>query len=428
MFFAWNERTNEKVKSMFVFQDGSYQLPKEDKWYAPKSEITNWEELKQKGIEKVYVNYVIEARYKNYNNTPIVKRPFFRIENKEKLGIKTRPENKWHKIAETWIYNIIKNKDLKLIYSTINKPNNYNNNLNLTDLPIDYKNQETEVIIKGGGVKRIADVMCPFLITHPLFGNGIIFEIQFSKQKPKLEERRTIDRTFQGYSVVWLHESDFDKIGEEHIHLKKNEVTVLTFASELKRHLPKYTKNLIYTVQDLCGKLAKKKNEILQECNDKIDELEDNSYNSLLKIQERILELHKKYIDNFPNKIKRDISNSISIDFLKNNQNYFDSVINEKVSEWINKIKQEYFIKEIQKSEIDEYFIIERIIDDLKEEMRPFYIYKELKKEPCPTCEEIMQIKNGSYGCFWGCPNYKICGQKPISIPSKLAEKLRGIF
>jgi len=137
MFFAINSKTEEKVNSITIEHNPSYQFLNEEVWYADPDEIESCPN--EIDIEKLEVKFREgSVDIINWNGTKYDVSPHFYIINKTKLGINTIPESKEHKLAKNWIYNKIKNKRLIINYSSINKPYKYKNEINLFDLPIDY--------------------------------------------------------------------------------------------------------------------------------------------------------------------------------------------------------------------------------------------------------------------------------------------------
>ncbi len=197
MFFAINSKTNEKVNSLIIEQNPSYQFIQKEMWFADPDEIDFCP--KEIDITRVEVRFREgKTNIINYNGTKYAISPHFFIPNKTKLRINTVPESKEHKLAKNWIYNKLKQKKLILRYSEINKPYKYFNEINLFDLPIDYNRIGIETNSSSGIIEtktiRRADVICPFIIKHPILGNGIVFEIQFSNQKQKTKISGTCRR------------------------------------------------------------------------------------------------------------------------------------------------------------------------------------------------------------------------------------------
>jgi len=265
MFYAINSKTEEKVNSLTIEENSSYQFLNEEIWYADSDEIESCPD--EINITKIKVNFRQGHRTINYNGTEYAVAPHFYIPNKTKLNINTIPESKEHNLAKNWIYNKIKQKQLTLNYSTINKPYKYHNRINLFDLPIDKKKIGIEIPAKriGDGMGRRADVICPFIVKHPILGNGIIFEIQFSKQKVKVRVSREYDWSIRGYSIAWLYEKDFNNISEFIIDLKKEDVNVDSFANLIKQNNKSFVRDLKSTVQNECRKLDEKRYEIVNE-------------------------------------------------------------------------------------------------------------------------------------------------------------------
>lgn len=263
MFFAINSKTGERVNSLTIESNPSYQFINEEVWYADSDEI----ELcpKELDITKIEVRFREGATdVINWNGTKFDISPCFFIPNKSKLGINTIPESREHKLAKNWIYNKLKQKDLFLAYSSISKPYHYTNKINLCDLPLDLIKIGIEVNSSTSlnRIYRRADIICPFLTKHDILGNGIVFEIQFSKQKERTKVLRELDWAIRGYSIAWLHESDFDKITEEIISLKKQEVNVESFAFLIKQNKKEQIRDMKFTIEELCRQLDNKRDEV----------------------------------------------------------------------------------------------------------------------------------------------------------------------
>jgi len=273
MFYAINKSTKERVNSIFIAENPSYQMPNEDIWFADPDEILNWNELKEKGINEVVVTFIKDKEYINYNGTKVFVSPHFRILNKEALGINIIPESREHKLAKNWIYNRIKNDDLILIYSKINKPEIYENSVSLKELNLDLKRLGIETSVNTTINSRRADIILPLLNKNDLWGNGIIFEVQFSNQFKETEDKRTMDWILKGYSVVWLKPEDFNFLDENFIELKNNKIRIEPFSTMLYYGTKDITKNMKYEIQEQCRLLDKKKVDVLNELNSKFKEI-----------------------------------------------------------------------------------------------------------------------------------------------------------
>lgn len=260
MFYAINSATGEKVNSLTLQTDISYAKIDEEIWYADPDEIESCPE--DLDVHKIETNFRRGNKsIINFKGTEYAVSPHFFIPNKNKLGINTVPESKEHKLAKNWIYNCIVNKKLSVAYSEVSKPYKYKNIVDLFDLSIDYKKIgiETSSSTFGGKARRKADVICPFIVKHPLLGNGIVFEIQFSKQRKKTTEERSIDWALRGYSIAWVFDYDFEYVTDLIIKLKDPSVKVSSFQSLLRLNGKSCIKNLSHSVETLSRNIELKK-------------------------------------------------------------------------------------------------------------------------------------------------------------------------
>jgi competence CoiA-like predicted nuclease len=268
MFYAISSKTKERVNSLNVEDNPAYQFIKEEIWFADPDEIESCPDTIN--IEEIIVRFregatdIISPLGHKYDIAP-----HFFIPNKTKLGINTIPESKEHKLAKNWIYNrLIKpNKDNFLInYSKLNKGQHFNQ-FNLLELPLDKSRINVEVNSSLLSKTRRADIICPFIIRHPILGNGIIFEIQFSKQKEKTRIERELDWAIRGYSIAWLHESDFEYLDANRniIETKKDSIDVSSFANLIKENKKEQVKQLKFTIQEEVRKLNSKIQDMKEE-------------------------------------------------------------------------------------------------------------------------------------------------------------------
>lgn len=288
MFYALSKSTGKKLNSLTIEENASYNFLKDETFYADPDEIESCP--KEININKIDVKFREgKEDVVNFKGTQYDISPHFYIPNKSKLGINTIPESKEHKLAKNWIYNRLKKKDLIVNYSKINKPYKYQNSVNLFELPLDKEKIGIEVTTSkiGGLSSRRADIICPFIKRHPILGNGIVIEIQFSKQKNKTKLSREYDWCIRGYSIGWLFISDFNEITENIILLKKDSVDISSFASLIKQNKKDFIKNLKFAVQEECRKIDYKKEEIKE-------------YASFL--MEKIKGVEKETIENIDNK------------------------------------------------------------------------------------------------------------------------------
>jgi len=247
---ALNKKTDKIVSAFEIFKNGSYQQTDKYEWIAPRDSLTNWDELKKQGIKEMPVHFVKHKEYTNWNGTTVWCSPCFAL-YPNSLG-KTVPESPQHKMLKNWMFNYLINKDMELLYSTINKKSSYKNKIKISELNIDWNNYDIEVTSKGHK-KIIADILLPFHKKDINFGYGLVFEIQLGIQSIKRTFNRSIERALNGYSTVWLFNNDFE-VNEEFndITLKQKEFKIYSYATEIAFSNKELVKNLIFKVEEEC--------------------------------------------------------------------------------------------------------------------------------------------------------------------------------
>lgn len=272
---AINLVTKEVVSAFEVYKNGSYQNLAKGEWIAPKDSISNWEEIKE---EDAHVHYVKESFIKYQSGKEGPRAPHFSIYPDSKAI--TEPETKEHKKLKNWLFKKLKENDLEIRYSKGIKPHKYDNRIKLLDLDINWNDYEIEVTTKGTKKLR-ADILLPFKRKDMFLGNGIIFEIQLSRQGEEQTYERTIERALHGYSVVWLFEKDFI-IEEDNIELKENIVNVNSFSEQIHFAKKGFVGKLKIVVEQQCRFLDEKIKETNFEI-EKLDKKKEEIYEEIIK-------------------------------------------------------------------------------------------------------------------------------------------------
>lgn len=246
---AFNKNTKEYVTALGIELNDSYKFPKEEVWFADSNEIESYDKDKVKNIKEVEVRYRLgNPSVFNYNGTEYSIAPCFFIPNKTELGINLIPESKEHKLVKNWIYNRIKNKSLKFKFSSVTKPYEYDNEVELTSLNVDYSRVGIEITVYNNKVNR-ADVIIPLNGKDHFFGCGIVIEIQFSRQLDKTTENRSNEWAFKGYSTCWLFIEDFNRISEDIIELKDEKLKITPLSKTLNEFYSKKERELKEEIQ-----------------------------------------------------------------------------------------------------------------------------------------------------------------------------------
>ncbi len=408
---AINKKTDKLTSAFEVYKNGSYQNLTKGEWIAPQDSIHNWEEISE---EDSYVHYVKEKEYTNWNGTDIWCSPHFAVYPHSKA--KTVIESPEHKMLKDWLFNRLKKDDLEIVYSKATKKYKYNNSNKLSELNIDWNNYSIEVPIRN--IKNLrADILIPFKKPHPILGFGIIIEIQLSNQNEEATYNRSIDRAISGYSTVWLFKKDFN-ISEDNkeIDLKKNELKIFSFTSELKYNGKHFAKQLKFLVEEQCRFLDIKKQELIKKTEEVEEYKEEFINNAKTSIDSFFSYKIKELAENFNEEIARKIQKDF---FIKNTK------------------ELEILIRNVLKETVKEKLIIEVTkelnIEEIRNEARQLMLskiesyssYKELISNPpkCYGCGTSLILSNGKFGLWWKCLNYPVCTAKNShSIPDKVEE------
>ncbi|MFP4019071.1 MAG: topoisomerase DNA-binding C4 zinc finger domain-containing protein [Bacteroidales bacterium] len=260
MFNAIHAETKKSVNSLNIEDDSSFNFPKKEKWYADPNEIESYDEDKVENIKEIEVKYRKKSKkIINKFGTEYFISPHFWIPNKKKLGINTVTESKEHKLAKNFIYNKLLNNDLEFVYSKVYSPEKYKNKF-LANGKIDKSRIGIEVVCKNNK-KQIADILLPFKKRDKLFGEGIVIEIQFTKQGKKQRKKRTINWCLKGYSISWYKINDFNEVSENFIELKDDVMKVEPMYKILKKYKEELVKDLRFSTQNLSRKIDEKMEE-----------------------------------------------------------------------------------------------------------------------------------------------------------------------
>ena len=256
---AINAKTNQFISALSLeLGNSSYQFPQEEIWYADINDIVSYNK------ERVLDPSKIICRYRKGSDSVINKfgteysiAPHFFIPNKTELGIDVVPESQEHKLAKNWFYNRVKNKKVIFKYANVYKPQEYNLQINISELDIDWNRVCIEAIVKNNKT-QIADILIPFNRFHEYFGSGIVIEIQFSKQYEVTTESRETNWALKGFSVCWLWAEDFNKISEDIVELKDDLISLEPYCKILYKFKDKQIKDIRVITQELSRKIDEK--------------------------------------------------------------------------------------------------------------------------------------------------------------------------
>jgi len=235
MFTAIDDNLGKIISSAAISLDIRYNNIEDMQFSADPNEIINYEEvLKKNNIKKIPVSYKKNhvRKYENGKNINVTQHFF--IVNGKKLGVKHINESIYHKRIKNFIYGEMLNvaSNFKFMYSNISN-NNFNkqnyitmktlyNAINLLDIRTITSGDLFEVSMKDVYNCKRADILLPFKKKHDVLGEGIVIEVQLSKQNNETTDKRTFDRAIKGYSVCWVDRSHFVDYKSDNLQIVKH--------------------------------------------------------------------------------------------------------------------------------------------------------------------------------------------------------------
>lgn len=403
---AINKSTGQLISAFEVYNNGSYQNLTKGEWTAPKDSIYNPEEC---SIEDLSVHYTKEKEYTNFRGKRIWCCPHFALYPGSKA--QATKKDPLHEKLKDWLFGRLKEDDIEIVYSKGTKPHKYENKYKLSQLAIDWNNYDVEVHSKSSTKKIIADILLPFIVKHPLLGEGIVFEIQISPQSDRQTNDRSILRAIQGYSVCWLFEEDFIT-DEKELELKNPVLSINSFSEQMHYAKKNFVAKLKHTVEEQCRFLDEK----IKETNVEVNKIISKGQEVLNEIELQKEEVFKKIdthtgfkVANLMEKI-RNKEEAIIDSIKKIEENPFNAVVDSYKIEIENGFqdKKRGLEKEYQN-------LISTMVSQNNILKSNFQYWQEQMKNPevigeCRVCGTgVMMLKEGKWGKFYGCSNYPQC-------------------
>jgi hypothetical protein len=340
MFKAVHKLSGEIVWSILLETDATWIGKEKDEWIAPRYMVYDYNE---KGDVKV--SFI--KSYIRDDGVPVS--AHFRHESNREI-YEGESESKEHKLAKLGVYESICNGDIKI--------DNQSLKLLLKDIEFEYP-------ISNSKKSKIADVIAIFKEWHPIYGKGIIFEVQFSNQNKEITEDRTFNRIVEGYSVCWLWDNDFDngklKL-EEHTaetglsSTVPKPLIIIPFTKAIEEYLEKIKNDKFSKIND-AGFLLDKKINILS---DKYKEFEVDLANKSAEVIDTVLNGFRYELQEVSAGVK-DRLDTIKELIKKEKEHDINFLFKQAMAE-IN-----IDIKESLKNKLDEGIFIEDIKNDIRE-------------------------------------------------------------
>jgi len=334
-----------KLVSVFLLEKDAEWLGRErEEFIAPKPEIGNWNVLKEKKISEVKVSYV-KAHLREYKSGKTFVGAHFRIECIDAIPNPLN-ESEEHLLSKEGIYEAILRNEITINGEPLSIIGE------IEDINIEQKLSPSRNSV-------IADVLVKLKKEHPIYGRGIVFEIQFSHQNKEILSERTYSRVVEGYSVCWLYDSLF-----KNNELIKKDVEVIPFNKAIKNYQDKIKEEWVGDINNISQIYERKLNEI----EFKIKTIE-HSFDDKVEQTEEFLNQYKsglyKQFDSFKEKI-----NSYSLESSEryernllnvgNKKTYEIEETSKKYLEELNVLKEKIFKKIANDKELKEE-IVKRI-------------------------------------------------------------------
>lgn len=314
MLKAIYKPTGEVVWAFRLENDATWLGKQEerDNWVAPRYMVYDYNE---KGDIKVFFT-------KTHIRDGSQVRCHFKHESNREIYDK-ESESKEHQMAKEGVYEAICNGLIKI------------DGINLKDLLIDI---QFEYPLSNSKKSKIADVITIFKEWHPVYGKGIIFEVQLSHQISEITEDRTFNRIVEGYSVCWLWDGDFDKNNK--IKNDKNRITIVPFSKAIEEYQKIIENKSINKINEAGILLDKKITEYKLMIN-KNEEIKKDLIENTNYFIGSLNEVYKSYLNKMKNELSASL-NSNSISIINNTIDELKQFLNKKVLD-----SKDYFLKEL---------------------------------------------------------------------------------
>lgn len=291
---AYYEPTNELVSIYKLKNDPKWHnVTKKEKssFYIPVNWAENSDEILESGYTKIPMTYVSGFK-RDADDIWVSSHLRVSLKNIEVEFSKIN-ESESHIRKKHRIYELLENK--KILFNGKNEEEAFS--VGVEDVLIEHK-------IADDRYSKVLDIVLKFKTQDPVFGKGVGFEVQLSKQSQKEQEERQYHRFLEGYSCVWLHEEDFH--GDELIN--KN-LTVESLFDLRDYFIENYPKEINESLQ-----------KVIQNISNRADEIRENARSVLRELQETIsvskitkdeinstIDTKKEFLDNKLKNLNTDI-------------------------------------------------------------------------------------------------------------------------
>jgi hypothetical protein len=368
MLAAIHKNSQQPITIARLLSDLEWIGREKEDFISPRSRVINWDRVGERDVKVIFVRESIDGR-----------RAHFRIQDDVAIGNNIN-ESDDHKKAKEGIYFALLNDEIKLSFG------------GRTYFPseLDIKDITLETPTNNSSNAKILDVCLMLKEFHPILGNGIAFEIQFSNQTIVVEEIRTYHRVSDGYSCVWLKKNDFNGLNK----LNQTTLEITPFRNVAEMFEEKKKLNETERLNEL-GRIINRDKLELENLSSRLnfslkikrEELEDLKK----EINSSIEECSIKYKEEITSEVFNQLNKELIIDLKrvlkekleedsKNLGEYYSEEIKEKIRHFLEESNAiESFIKSTIELERDD--LIRKIKDEALRNLSPEVIEKEFKEE-----------------------------------------------
>lgn len=349
MIEAIHKLTGEKISAFRLESDASWIGRENEEWIAPRYMVRDFLE---KGDAKVFFT----KSYFKEDESIFVSAHFKHEVDRNIYDVQC--ESIEHKMAKLGIWDNIENGNIKFKDVTLKSL--------INSMHIEYR-------LGNSRISKIADVITAFKQWDPIYGKGIIFEVQFSNQNEEITSDRTFDRLAEGYSVCWLWDKDFTK--DNKLIIKENGLNIIPYTKAIQQYQELIEKKSLSKINEASLLLDKKILELNKEENkfkDYIGQLKylsDFEQNKISKanemLQHKIDSISQNILKINENNYRVLINNSLEV-FTGQIDNMIEKKKEEIINQSINKIVNSYSIENMIKEKV-----IGLVREELKREVYP---------------------------------------------------------
>lgn len=194
MLDAYHQQNNKGYPARLIWN--IFSDPYNEKWYCCPLDLKPVTPVK---------GHTRKRKNNDDTTTDIFVVSHFRLKSENISGGCSYGESDEHRNSKILVASLVENSEIPL---TIGQSQIPYSTLKIKDIPqLPYRWNRTEKILDN----RRADILFQFAEWHPVLGQGIVFEIQYSSIHDFEKKEREYDWITKGYSITWLFTEHFSE-------------------------------------------------------------------------------------------------------------------------------------------------------------------------------------------------------------------------